>query len=431
MPISLPLSPALNDTYTYGSKTWKWDGTKWTTITNYTNAPTGPTGPNSTIQMKSLYISPSLANGQGSYSVSIPANTYLSIKNDSFIQASGDTSGPQGRPSVISLTSYENFKNVDVVTTTTTNSSISVKSMNPFVYLSQISATGVSSNSMIYGNNLYVIAGGSGGLATSTDSVTWTARTSGFGTSTINTLTYGNGLYVAGGVSGTLTTSTDGTTWTARTAGFGTSAIQKILYANGIYLAGGAGGTLTTSTDGTTWTARTSGTTNNIYDLFFANGIFLLGASVGVIRSSTDGITWTDRFSTIWGNSDVRKISYGNGRYVIGGGYGHTAISTDAITWTISDMSNVPLHYNNTLSMEYINGYFIQADANGYLMCSTNGIDWVGLYPGYSIYSIIYVNGILLGCSGGGAVLKFSQLGSVSNNLTLFPISPSSVIIAT
>jgi hypothetical protein len=430
MPISLPTSPTLNDTYTYNSKTWKWDGTKWVTITNYTNAPTGPTGPNSTIQMKSLYISPSLANGQGSYSVSIPANTYLSIKNDSFSQAAGDTSGPQGRPSVISLTSYENFKNVDVVTTTTTNSSISVKSMNPFVYLSQAS-TGVSTNSMIYGNNLYVVAGVSGNLLTSTDAVTWTTRTSGFGTSTINILTYGNGIYVAGGSGGTLTTSTDAVTWTTRTSGFASNVIYALTYGNGIYVAGGSGGALTTSTDAITWTARTSGTTNGINDILFANGIFLLGGQSGVIRSSTDGITWTDRFSQIWGTANVTAISYGNGRYVIGGGFGHIAVSTDAITWTISDTSNLPLHYNNTISIEYINGYFIQGDGNAYLMCSPDGTTWIGLYSGYSIYSIIYANGVVLAISGGGTLLRFNQLGSIVNNLTLSPISPSSVIIAT
>jgi hypothetical protein len=29
MAINFPLSPSLNDTYTYSSKTWKWNGTAW------------------------------------------------------------------------------------------------------------------------------------------------------------------------------------------------------------------------------------------------------------------------------------------------------------------------------------------------------------------------------------------------------------------
>lgn len=45
MPISLPLSPALNDIYTYGSKTWRWDGTRWNIVyTSILSGSTGPTG---------------------------------------------------------------------------------------------------------------------------------------------------------------------------------------------------------------------------------------------------------------------------------------------------------------------------------------------------------------------------------------------------
>ena len=50
MPISLPSSPAINDTYTYGSKTWKWDGTRWNIVyTSILSGSTGPTGPTGAI----------------------------------------------------------------------------------------------------------------------------------------------------------------------------------------------------------------------------------------------------------------------------------------------------------------------------------------------------------------------------------------------
>lgn len=56
MPINFPDSPALNDTYTEGARTWVWNGSVWksqgTTIgpqgpTGATGSqgPTGPTGP--------------------------------------------------------------------------------------------------------------------------------------------------------------------------------------------------------------------------------------------------------------------------------------------------------------------------------------------------------------------------------------------------
>ena len=52
-------------------------------------------------------------------------------------------------------------------------------------------------------------------------------------------------MFVAAG--GGLSTSTDGITWTARTSGT-VSALSAAIYANNLYLYGGAGGVLATST---------------------------------------------------------------------------------------------------------------------------------------------------------------------------------------
>ena len=45
MPISFPSSPNVNDTFTIGQRTWKWDGVTWTLISTLAAGPTGPTGP--------------------------------------------------------------------------------------------------------------------------------------------------------------------------------------------------------------------------------------------------------------------------------------------------------------------------------------------------------------------------------------------------
>lgn len=50
MPINFPASPAVNDTYSYGSRTWQWDGIAWKQISLAFGPPgpagaTGPTGP--------------------------------------------------------------------------------------------------------------------------------------------------------------------------------------------------------------------------------------------------------------------------------------------------------------------------------------------------------------------------------------------------
>ncbi len=44
MPIDFPASPTLNQTYTFGNYTWKWNGLGWENITS-TFGPTGPQGP--------------------------------------------------------------------------------------------------------------------------------------------------------------------------------------------------------------------------------------------------------------------------------------------------------------------------------------------------------------------------------------------------
>ena len=56
----------------------------------------------------------------------------------------------------------------------------------------------------------------------------WTLRTTVFGS--YNTLIYVNNLYFAGGQSGTLTTSTDTIVWEQRTSGFDTARILHLYF---------------------------------------------------------------------------------------------------------------------------------------------------------------------------------------------------------
>ena len=146
--------------------------------------------------------------------------------------------------------------------------------------------------------------------------ITWTTRTSGFDTTTINEVTYGDGLYVAVGQSGKMTTSTDGTTWTTRTSGFGTNTINGVTFGDGLYVAVGNSGTMTTSTDGTTWTTRTSGFgTTAIRGVTYGDGVYVAGGDDGTLTTSTDGTTWTTRTSG-FGATDIRGVAFGDGLYV-------------------------------------------------------------------------------------------------------------------
>lgn len=46
MPINFPGNPSVNDVFTFGGSTYRWNGFKWVTVTyEIEGGPTGPTGP--------------------------------------------------------------------------------------------------------------------------------------------------------------------------------------------------------------------------------------------------------------------------------------------------------------------------------------------------------------------------------------------------
>lgn len=160
-------------------------------------------------------------------------------------------------------------------------------------------------NSIVYnGSNLYVAAGQGGRLLSSSDGITWTSRTSNFGTTEIRKVAFGNNLWVAVGDSGKISTSTDGTTWTSRTSNMGTNAIRDVLYANSVWIAVGEGGGTTNtggiiySTDGTTWTRKSQSITvgSTYYAVIYNGTNFVVGANNSTnnyLYASTPSGTWT------------------------------------------------------------------------------------------------------------------------------------------
>jgi hypothetical protein len=187
-----------------------------------------------------------------------------------------------------------------------------------------------------YGENLYLAAGTTGALATSTDSITWTTRTSGVAVA-INAFTSGNSLYVYGADGGVIRTSTDGITWTARTSGSATTTnITALTFGDNLYVYANNIGAIRSSTNGITWTARTSGTTFRIDALAYGNGLFAYGDANGNIRTSTDAITWDVRTSGLAAGETILSLIYGDGIFVAVAQSLKQRIltSTDGVTWT-------------------------------------------------------------------------------------------------
>lgn len=126
-------------------------------------------------------------------------------------------------------------------------------------YTSRTSAV-TSPNGINFVNNQFIV-GGSNGLATSPDGITWTARASAGAVSfTSSKFFYVNGLYFAAPSTGTgkLLTSPDAVTWTAQTPTISSGALVACAYGAGVWAVMESNGNLWSSPDGTTWTSRTN-----------------------------------------------------------------------------------------------------------------------------------------------------------------------------
>jgi len=207
-------------------------------------------------------------------------------------------------------------------------------STNGIQWTLRTSGTSLDIRSITFGalpTATYVYAAGTD-IATSTDAINWTLRTTGDITNSINALLYSTATseyYVNVRNNGFIQTSTDAISWTLRTSGT-SSSLSGIIY-NNLYVTIITGGAIT-STDTITWTLRTTGVLNAISALSYGNGIYIIGGAIGRVASSTDAIVWISR-TTGFGSTGINTITYGN-NYFFAGGNGQSRISTDAIFWS-------------------------------------------------------------------------------------------------
>ena len=174
--------------------------------------------------------------------------------------------------------------------------------------------------SVAFANNLWVAAGNSGLIRTSTDAVTWVTRTSNLGT-IIQSVAFGNNLWVAGGDNGQIRTSAtaplvpglrhfsaDANKFVAIsssgistspsalvdsfTSEFSNAFLRRHVFLNNRSFALGDSGLIVENTSGTSWVTLTTGITENLVNMAFRDGVYWLeGASNAY--TSTDLTTWT------------------------------------------------------------------------------------------------------------------------------------------
>lgn len=172
-----------------------------------------------------------------------------------------------------------------------------------------------------YGNGVYFTGTAVGAVSTSTDSVTWTARTSNTA-STLYAGAYGNGLYCIVGTNVSLN-STDAVAWTATTTNLN---LQKVLYDGSRFVSISIGGLVYTSTNAVSWTQIGNPGVSFPPDLIYTGSKYITGGSSALL-TSTDAVTWTTSLAV-----GTNMFSYGNGTYI--SIYGtDTYTSTDAVTW--------------------------------------------------------------------------------------------------
>ena len=218
----------------------------------------------------------------------------------------------------------------------------------------------------------FVVVGKSGAIGTSTDSVDWHIRITGFARNFTAVGRLGN-LWAAVGQRGAIYTSPDGVLWTQRNSITNTQTLQDVTSTGSVHIVVGSTGTIGTSTDGVNWVARSLPADVSSTDLnavYAAGGVILAAGSNGVILRSSDAATWI-REQT-YTSHRLNSIAYGAGLYIVVGSGGTILTSPDGATWTARESGTTRFLYK----VKRNGGNFIAVGTNGAAVTSPDGITW-------------------------------------------------------
>ena len=252
-------------------------------------------------------------------------------------------------------------------------------------------------------------------ISTSADAKTWTSTTltaagdlgEGF---VSNTVAFGNNLYV---IDGTVNanniddafddgwTSTDGKTWTENSTGGagGTEiahAVGKFVSAPDFF----SQQTFATSVDGLTWTQSPpgTGTSGFTYMTLLYHDAFRAFTPLGQIASSKDGVSWSAIVSATPG-VNLQRAVFGSAQYVAVGDGGQILRTPDLASWTsdsdYNGFSSVGAAYG--LGKFVVGGYDEgnENSANEIYYSTDNGATWQkGTLPAGSVVQVVrFLNG--------------------------------------
>ena len=265
-------------------------------------------------------------------------------------------------------------------------------------------SSGIDCSSIVY----MLAYGGGAPAAPAGEYPAWTLRTSGhnkgsfynYDLAPVFGVGYAYGQWLAAGQFNSYTTSTDTIHWTSRTTGYGGGNFNfNFAYDGDSTLAlGSENGRVATSTDATHWTKRTMGvpkSSSNVYALSYFNNYFLSGHQNAQLQVSTDAIHWTLRTSGGDSSQDIQSFGYGAGKYLYGNQSGQIATSTDTIHWT---QRTIGATTTNIRGVTYANSQYIAAGYGARISVSTDAIHWTtrtaGLPSGVCLGEINYSNNL-------------------------------------
>lgn len=250
-------------------------------------------------------------------------------------------------------------------------------------------------NDVIYGENIFVMAGDAGALAYSPDGISWTHVESPENVYW-KALAYGDGRFIASGygetpvcmtpysqrLSGHIAVSENGREWDF--IRMDDCCWNDVEYGNGMFMATGyriksgvsfSTGRVILSVDGKDW-SEYNVSSRDYPCLVYGNGEFLAMDKGTYIRSS-DGMIWSDP-ETI-GFPDIVSLAYGSGVYVAAGSSGILTYSLDGESWTVVSRTDA-----RWKSVSSDGSGFLVAGMSGRLMYSSGGKEWEKVETGIS-----------------------------------------------
>ena len=296
--------------------------------------------------------------------------------------------------------------------------------------------------SVVWGNGKFVaVSSSGGGIAYSTDGVTWVAVTETiFGKEGIDDIAWGNGKFIAvggnpymSGGRGRIAYSPDGITWSevaVTTFGAG-NGIYAVAWGNGKFVAVGDGGGAYSS-DGVTWTAINGwllvSSNESSQTVAWCNDRFVVGGIHGAIAYSSDGVTWTAVanspfdigmiYSSV-ASGAIYGIAWGNGKFVTVGQYGVTgnptsriAYSSDGVNWAV--VTDSTFGTSTIAGVAWGNGKFIANGIGGKMASSSDGVTWTpivnNIFGANTIFRTAWGNGKFVAV-GGSSRIAYSMDG--------------------